>query len=205
MKTSRGFTLIEILIALAIFALLASITSSSLYYAFNTRTRVNEQSNQLSELQMAISIMQQETTQAIERSIQSADEHSFPVFIGQSRYVEFTHDGIVNPQYNEQRSTLKRVALLCVNGNFIHRTWETLDTVDRNNYEDKILLTNVDDCHFNYLNEEMQLLAEWRENAVTQNQRKALLPKAIQVNLKLHTWGEINLLFIIPGALYAAA
>ena len=53
MTRVKGFTLIEILIALTVFAILATITSSTLYYAFNTRTRVNEQSERLSTLQLA--------------------------------------------------------------------------------------------------------------------------------------------------------
>lgn len=205
MKKNSGFTLIEILIALAIFALLASITSSTLYYAFNTRTRVNAQAERLSELQMAISIIQQETSQTIERSIQGNDQHNFPIFTGLTHYLEFTHDGMLNPLSQEKRSTLKRIALLCQEGKLIHRTWASLDPVDRKEYQDKILLDKLDNCYFNYLNQEMQLLEAWREQALTQNQNKAHLPKAIQINLNLHKWGVINLLFIIPGALYAGA
>ena len=37
-KKLNGFTLIEILIALAVFAILATITTSVLYNAFTTRT-----------------------------------------------------------------------------------------------------------------------------------------------------------------------
>ncbi|NYQ85965.1 GspJ family T2SS minor pseudopilin variant LspJ, partial [Escherichia coli] len=69
MIKNKGFTLIEILIALTVFAILATITSSTLYYAFNTRTRVNAQAERLNALQLAISIIQQDTSQTVERAI----------------------------------------------------------------------------------------------------------------------------------------
>lgn len=204
MNQHKGFTLIEILIALTVFAILAAITSSTLYHAFSIRTRINEQAQRLSELQLAVSIMQQDTLQTIERSISGTDQHLFAHFIGQAKYLELTRDGNVNPQSIEQRSTLKRVALACEGDKLLRRSWESLDTVDRNKSEDKILLSHLTDCHFNYLNQNLQVLNEWRDQAVTQDQNKEPLPKAIQINVTLKTWGQMNLLFIIPGALYAA-
>ncbi len=204
MRYNKGFTLIEILIALTVFAILATITSSSLYYAFTTRTRVNAQAERLNALQLAVSIIQQDISQTVERAIRGNEMHLFPVFVGQPQYLELTRDGNVNPQSLEKRSSLKRIALVCIDGSLLHRTWPSLDPANRKTYEDKVLLENVTNCHFNYLNQSLQLLPEWREQAVTQNQGKEPLPKAIQINITLQEWGEMNLLFIIPGALYVS-
>ncbi|MBL7481003.1 type II secretion system minor pseudopilin GspJ [Legionella bononiensis] len=203
MKKYTGFTLIEILIALTVFAILATITSSTLYYAFNARTRVNEQAERLNSLQLAISIIQQDTTQTVERPIRGNEMRLFPGFVGQAQYLELTRDGVINPKSIEKRSSLKRIALVCQDGTLIRRTWSSLDPLDRNIYEDKELVNNLSDCYFNYLNQNLQVLSEWREQALAQNQRKEPLPKAIQINLKLNDWGKLNLLFIIPEALYA--
>lgn len=202
MKANKGFTLIEILIALAIFAILATLTSSVLYQAFNARARVNIQADKLSNLQMAVSLLQQDIVQAVNRPIRGNDMHLFPGFVGQPSYVEFTRDGSANPKALEQRSTLKRIAFVCEDNKLLRRTWATLDPLDRNVYDNKILLDNLTNCSFAYVNQALQTLTEWRENAVNQNQSKEPLPKAIQVNLSLQDWGNISLLFIIPGALY---
>lgn len=201
----KGFTLIEILLALTVFAVLATITSSSLYYAFNTRTRVNAQADQLNTLQLAVSIIQQDTRQIVERAIRGNEMRLFPVFVGLPQYLEFTRDGDVNPQSFEKRSTLKRIALVCKDNTLIHRTWPSLDVVDRNVYQDKILLDNVSNCNFKYINKSLQSLNEWRDQAMPQNKNKEYFPKAIQVNFIVKEWGEMNLLFIIPEALYASA
>ena len=203
MNKARGFTLIEILIALAVFAILATITSSVLYHAFTTRSRVNEQSTQLNELQLLISFIQQDISQVLERPIRGNEMHLFSAFIGQPYYLELTRDGEMNPDSSEKRSTLKRIAYLCQKGMLLRRTWTTLNPINRQVYEDKPLITQLKDCHFAYLNQNVQVLTEWREQAVTQDQEKEPLPKAIQLNMILNKQGEINLLFILQGALYA--
>lgn len=203
MKNNKGFTLIEILIALTVFAILATITSSTLYYAFTARTRVNEQAERLNTLQLAVSIIQQDTLQIIDRPVRGNEMRLFPGFVGQTHYLEFTRDGVINPDSAEKRSSLKRIALVCEQGKLLRRTWGILDPLDRNQTEDKELINNLSDCNFNYLNQSLQVLTEWREQALSQNQRKEPFPKAIQLNLKLNDWGKLNLLFIIPEALYA--
>lgn len=199
----NGFTLLEILIALSIFAILATITSSTLYYTFTTRTKVNLQADRLTALQLAVSIMQQDTAQIIDRPIRGNEMRLFPVITGQPQYMEFTRDGLINPKSKEKRSTLKRIALVCSDGALVHRTWSSLDPTDRNKYKDRVLLDNLDDCHFNYLNHNLESLTEWREQAVSQDQRVETFPTALQVNITLTDWGQMSLLFIVPEALYA--
>ena len=203
MKHSRAFTLIEILIALMVFAILATVTASSLYHAFNTRSRVNAQAERLTSLQLAISLMQQDFIQVVERPVRGNDMSLFPAFIGQEQYVEFTRDGLINPGAIEQRSSLKRIALLCDGGQLLQRTWSSLDSPDRNHYEDRVLMEKISDCHFNYLTRTLQTLTQWREQAISQNQIREPLPKAVQVNFTVENWGELNMLFLIPGAVYA--
>lgn len=202
---SHGYTLIEILIALAVFAILATITTSVLYNAFTTRSRVNEQSEHLNKLQLAISLMQQDTSQAVERAIRSNEMHLFPAFMGETNYLEFTRDGNANPGNIEKRSTLQRVAYVCEKGALQRRTWDRLDPINRNNHEDKLLIDHLSDCHFAYLNHDLQVLPEWLALGITLNQRREPMPKAIQVNMNLRGQGEINLLFTLPGALYASS
>lgn len=203
MKKLHGFTLLEILIALTIFAILATITSSSLYYAFNTRTLVNKQANRLNELQLAISIIQQDTLQIVDRAIRGNAMHEVPILIGQTDYMEFTRDGITNPRSIEKRSTLKRVGLACLNHTLVHRTWARLDSTERTHYKDRVLIKNIDKCTFSYVNRNLQSLPEWREQTDGAEQQAELFPKAVQIKLSLRDWGPINLLFIIPQALYA--
>lgn len=206
MKNSKqGFTLIEVLIALSVFAILATITSTALYHAFNTRARVNQQADKLNALQLAISILSRDTEQVVERRIRGNEMRLFPSFVGLPRYYEFTRDGFINPDALEARSTLKRVALICKNNQLIRRTWSVLDPVNHNKAEDKILLDNISHCEFKYINSSLQSLSEWRADALTQNQRQEPMPKAIQINFTVQNWGEFNYLLPLPPSLYVSA
>lgn len=203
MKKCSGFTLLEIMIALAVFAILSSITASAMYHAFDTRARVDVQANQLNAIQLALTIIARDTEQVVERTVHSEDMRLFPPFVGQSSYLEFTRGGLVNPNGIERRSTLQRIAYKCMNKKLIRRSWQSLDSPSHNHYQDKTLLDNLDECRFAYLANNRQTLPEWREYAVQQNQKKETLPTAIQFTLTLHNWGNISLLFAIPEALYA--
>ncbi|CDZ78397.1 PilD-dependent protein PddD [Legionella massiliensis] len=202
MKKIAGFTLLEILIALAVFAIIATITSSTLYQTFNTKTRLTEQTERLNSLQLALILLERDTQQIILRDVRNDESHVYPAFIGESQYFEFTRTGIANPGSINKQSILQRVAILCKGNKLVRRSWPTLDTTSRNSYEDKVLIDQISGCDFAYLNNNLQSLKEWHANAVQANQKVEPMPKAIQMNLKLE-WGKLNYLFVIPGALYA--
>ena len=198
MKRVDGFTLIEILIALAVFAILATITSSSIYHAFNTRARVTRQADQLSALQLAIAILNQDTQQIVARSVRRNQHHS-PALIGQPHYVEFTRGGHTNPDGLERRSTLTRVAFLCKDSTLIRRRWDLLDTPTPNAYQDKILLDNLTQCQFAYLTHHQQIVSDWTQDAVQPHQPVVTLPAAIQLTAHVADWGKLSLLFRVNG------
>jgi len=160
MKKATGFTLIEILIALSVFVILATITSSSLYYAFTTRSKVNAQADRLNGLQLAISILEQDTLQMMDRAVRSNEMRLFPNFIGLPQYMEYTRGGVLNPKSAEKRSTLKRIALACQKGSLVRRSWDSLDPPDHQHYHEKVLINHINECHFNYLNQNLQTLPE---------------------------------------------
>ena len=191
----KGFTLIEILIALAIFSLLASLTAYSIFYAFNTKTSVAKQAERLNNLQMALLLIERDILQIVLRTVNLKGSQVFPAFIGEPQYFEFTRGGWANPNSQEKRSQLRRVAILCQKNTLLQRTWFSLDSFERSSYEDQVLLTNLRSCQFSYLNQNLQSLSAFQPN-------QEPLPKAIQMQLRLGDWGKMSYLFIIPGALY---
>lgn len=202
MKIHQGFTLIEIMIALVIFALLASMTTALLSHAFHTRERIARVADELSTVQLAVSLLKRDTEQAIPRAILGNEMHSFPPFIGQTNYLEFTRDGFLNPEAIETRSTLARVAYLCKGHQFIRRYWERVDTPTREHYSDKVLLDQLSTCAFAYVTNTKQMVPEWQEAPSEPNQKKVALPIAVQVTLTRPSFGNMSLLFIFPVALY---
>ena len=205
MKTTQGYTLIEIMVALAVFAILSAMTASTMQHAFSTKEHVAAQANQLGTLQLAITLMSKDTEQVIDRPIMGNEMRSFPPFVGESHYLEMTRGGLLNPNGLEHRSTLKRIAYLCQNKNLIRRSWDSLDTPERDQYHDIVILDQLNACHFSYIAANKQTLNEWHNYAVQQNQKKENLPSAIQLNVSLKKWGQMSLVFPLTEAIYDTA
>ncbi len=199
----KGYTLLEVLVALTVFAILSTITASAMYHAFNTRARVNVQAEQLNNIQIAMTLMMHDTSQIIDRPVLGNEMRQFPPFIGEPTYMEFTRGGVVTLKNDKHQSTLKRIAYICKDKKLIRRSWDTLDTPSRKNQKNKVLLTNIEACSFAYLSNSRQILPEWRPFAVQETQKGESLPIATEFKLTLSDWGAMSGLFIIPGARYA--
>ena len=207
MITRKGFTLLEILIALLIFVILSIVTTTTLYMVFSSRDKVNVQADRLKQLQMALSIIERDIEQFDNRQVHVNQWQFKPSLIGRGDYLEFTRGGIFTPLTNKPHSSLQRIALLYKNHQLIRRTWPRLDTPNDENYSDKVLLDDINSFQFGYLDKNLTVLSEINNAAlnVTQQQQKATpLPKAIQINLSFKTWGKMSLLFILPEGNYGA-
>ncbi len=201
----HGFTLLEIMIALMIFATIAAISSSVLYQSFRVRDKIFTKSHQLEELQMTYTLMQRDIEQFIPRQVRGNEMHLFPAFIGQTNYLELTRAGAINPMNIEQRSTLKRIAYICEKNKLIQRSWSQLDTPNREDFQDTILVDQLSQCSFSYLNSQLQILSVWYQPIQSMNQFKSnqiLIPKAVGINLTHQALGRLTWFFIIPRSLY---
>lgn len=179
---------------MAIFAIIASITSAVLYQSLQTEKRSNEKINLINNMQLAFALFSKDTRQIVTRSVRGNQMHLFLSFIGESDYLEFTRGGNVNPNAEEKRSTLVRIAYLCKDGNFVRRIWEQLDTPNRDNYQDHILLTNLKSCAFAYIGMHQNVVPTWYQ--YTSNKKNQIsyspLPEAIQLTLNCAMMGKIN-------------
>lgn len=202
-KFNVGYTLIEVIVALSVFAIIATITSSVMYHVFDTRARVALKASQLDELQLIITLLEHDAAQFVPRTVRADDVRTFPAFTGTRQYMEFTRGGLVNPHVMTKRSTLKRVAYLCKNNAFIRRSWESLDLPDRTRFEDRILLEKLKTCSFSYISKYHQIIPEWQVFSVEKNQKIEILPSGVQLTINPFGWGDMVLLFVFSEGLYA--
>src|SRR3989338_8818252 len=117
----KGFTLIEILVALFIFALLAIIVAVGMHSILQTRTRIEKIDQNLQNVQMALSLMQRDFAQIIDRPVSDGYGDVQEALVVPSIYeIAFTCAGYLNPLAAENRSELLRVSYL-VQGNQLIR------------------------------------------------------------------------------------
>ncbi|NCT57681.1 MAG: hypothetical protein GW760_08255, partial [Legionella sp.] len=121
-----------------------------------------------------------------------------------THYAEFVRGGLVVPDENEAKSTLKRVALLCGGDeNLIRKTWARVYPVNLEDFQEQVLMHEIESCEFSYLDKDGTWVSEWpmtaEESKVTPTKKSPPFPRAIKLTLRLKKLGEIPLLFVIPG------
>lgn len=205
MKNTRAFTLIEIMIALFIFAIMSAIIATVLYTVFNTREDSQAFSARLSQLQFAVIIIENDIEQIIPKTIISQNKIRLPALIGDTEKIEFTRTGYTNPDYQFQRSQLQRVEYYVEDNKLIRQSWDSLNRNNETKTNKRVLLDDVDRIHIEYLAIRQQFFNQWPSSSAIQttsaNQSKVLLalPKAIKIDLHINNWGQLPLLFAIPA------
>lgn len=191
-----GFTLIEILIALFIFVIIAMIVAVGLRTVLNVRTELEKKYAEMGDLQVAFEVLQRDIAQAVPRPITDADGESEPPLLGTPVKFAFTRGGIINPLAQEKRSTLQRITYELHNGELIRITAGALDALPNTPMAQRTILSNVSALQFAYLDEHNQPRMDW---PLVANQ--TTLPRAVQLIITLKNHGRASRLFVIPNGI----
>ncbi|MGI0116686.1 type II secretion system minor pseudopilin GspJ [Zooshikella sp. RANM57] len=207
MTRSDGFTLLELMIAIAIF----SIVSMAAYSLFHTTARtqaVTEKSlKRLNEVQRAFLIMEKDFSQLAPRPIKSELGEALPAFVAnQGGYlVEFTRQGWRNPAL-AKRSEFQRVAYTLEDDKLIRRFWLVLDRAPNAPYKEQIILTGVNGISFRFLNQEHNWVEDWAvannnsgaSNPLLNNNAdpKELVPGGVELSLDDPRYGRMVRYFV---------
>ena len=201
MKKSKGFTLLEILLALFIFTLLTTIAFSALHNLLNTRERLNHDFAQLSQLQITSLLLRRDLQTIIDRPVLTENGITLPAFEGESTAITFTHTSFVNPLSLMKRSTLQRINYQLKNFKLIKTTWPVLDRTPYTKPITQEMLNNVLSLQFYYLDQKGQFFSIWPPNNIPADQQADnKFPKAINIELELKNRGTVNFLIPISAA-----
>ena len=143
-----GFTLIEMLIVFAVFALMGVMASQLLSRVLTNQEVLAERGDRLAEVQRAMQIMQRDILQLSSRSIRDQlGDPLEPVLIGADGLMEFTRSGWRNP-LAQARAELQRVAYVVENETLYRAYWTVLDRDPESEPQLQELLTGVSEIEF---------------------------------------------------------
>lgn len=198
----RGFTLLELLVALAVFSIMSIAAYSGLRNVLFTRAAVEAQSQRLAAVQLAVYRLEQDIEQAMPRSIR--DEYGDPqaALLGDELSddrLTLTRAGWDNP-LGQPRANVQRVAYRLREGRLWRLHWPVLDRGGRIEPRETLLLDQVRAFKVRFLDRD-----EWRNdwpppaNAGTDPKIPDPMPRAVEISLTLEDWGEITRLLPLPG------
>src|SRR5580692_5749791 len=160
----RGFTLVELTVAIMILAVIAAIGYGTINQAVKSHEILKDQQAQLIGLQNAMRILEQDFVQAAPRPVRQAigDEPPQLAFLGAppgtQPVVALTRAGWSNPA-GLQRPGLQRVQYFLENGTLRREYWNVLDPTLSSTTTKRDLMTHVKTVTVRYLDQ----FRQWKD------------------------------------------
>ena len=161
----QGFTLLELLAALAVFAVVTILAYSGLHIILTAHTRIEQEAVQLARLQIAWMRIERDIGQYVERNIRDAYGEERLSIYGTSSQLEFTRMGWRNPS-QRQRSTLQRVAYHVEDHILWRSYWQVLDRAQDSQPEQVESFSPVKTLYIRFLDSTLQWHEEWPPTTV---------------------------------------
>lgn len=197
MKHSRAFTLLEMIVAIGVFAVIAVTSYASLNRFLDHRDILQAEMDKMKELQLAFSLLQQDMHFITARSVRDAYGDLEPALMINNENVSGELLRFTTARGNiflPDGSSLQRTAYRWQDGNFIRITWSVLDR-DQDSIESKhLLLSDIDSVTVNVLQSvdgSVQQLDAWEDDDK--------LPGGVAWTIKLADGKQYSRVFEVAG------
>ncbi|MEM7610111.1 MAG: type II secretion system minor pseudopilin GspJ [Pseudomonadota bacterium] len=198
-RPASGFTLVEVMISLVIFSLIATMCYTALTQATRASASITDQMQALQELQRTLQTLASDIAQAQPRPVREPVGDAWRgAFLADGRdpyLLEVTRNGYANP-LGMPRATSQRVAYRLEEEQLIRTQWPVLDSVLATEPVDVVLLEDVIRVEFRYLGDGPDSwTAEWPPGF--SGGANANAPRAVELTIEHNRWGEMRRLIEI--------
>jgi general secretion pathway protein J len=191
MKRSSGFTLLEVLVSVAIVTLIGLASNSVLNTILSTDKTSSQRFDELQKLQRAMLILERDLQQVVPRPARIQGQENKAVFTGGLNVAESDADGIIfvragraNPQWILPRSTLQAVGYRLHNNELQRLYGNYVDNVVGTEPKTRVLLENIDDLQITYMVTDADGATEWEETYTG-----TVLPTLIRIEISTREFG----------------
>lgn len=197
----KGFTLIEVIVALSIFAILSMIGYKGISSLIETKQRVEVEDNKWQQIILFFDRFELDVKQSVNRPIKTREDTIEPAWLGRPSFAGEDGAQLVFSRFGdpEQPGFLmdtRRVGYRLHDGAIELLIWPSLDVAPSAKPEVFKVLTHVAQLSFRYLSDDGRWLNIWPEVAVP-TQQKSFAPLAVQLMIKLETGEMITRIFAL--------
>lgn len=190
---ARGFTLVEILVAVAILTVVGYLALTGYNQLLAQSELANDRMKRIRDIQTAVLRLAQDFEQLEPRGIREPIGVGFqPALVSNARsgsLVQLTHAGWANPA-GISRPTLQRVEYVLDGQKLFRLQHAVLDAVVNEEPIKVQLLDNVHGLKIEFLDVQQQWSPDWPRPG--QQQAFRARPLAVRFELELEDWGKIT-------------
>lgn len=194
---SKGFTLLEVLIAIAIFSIISLASFTIFDSVLKGDASAKLRSERQNELQRAFILIERDITQIARRTIRFDGEAPLTKFIqsaqdsfsSEEQAIAFVRHGWTNPGLLLPRSDMQAVAYRLTEETLERLHFNFVDSVVGEEPKVRPLITDVTKLTFEYYDGK-----KWQEKWENNN-----LPLAIAIEIETKDYGVIRRQFLVPG------
>ena len=197
MQRQRGFTLLELIVVVAIFGVFAAMAYGGLNSVLKSRVHIEQSLERTAEFQKAYMKLRNDFQVVRNRPTRDAYGDAQPAFIvDRDGHVIFTRSGWRNP-LGQARSSLERV-IYRYDGDkktLIRSSYRVLDQAQDSKPVDQVLLEKIDDVQWRFLSNTRDWATEWPPRATINTSIKPFPPLAVELTLRSKDYDEVVYLF----------
>lgn len=197
MTRARGFTLLELLVAVAVFAVMAAMAYGGLSSVLNTSENAQRMADRIKAVQLAQAWFERDLGQFLDRPVRDDYGDTRPAFEiagPEGGVFSLTRGGWRNPT-GAVRSHLQRVSYGLDEEVLVRASWRSLDRPPEEEPVRADLLTGVEGLEVRVLDTQGEWNTAWPPLGTAE---AAPLPVAVEVSLRLTDLGTITRLFALP-------
>ena len=194
-RLSGGFTLIEVLVAMAIFGVLTILAYMSLAQTFQSADILNARMDRLQSIQRTIRYLSNDLASASPRPVRNDVGDAYMPAVMVSAANDFalavTHGGWPNPA-GLPRSTQQRSVYLLEDGKLFRVYYNVLDSTYISNAISTEILDGVESLEFRLIQDNSEVTNQWPPDGAQGRGADRMRPRAVEIILTLENEGEIR-------------
>ena len=195
----KGFTLIEVIIALAIFSLISIAAYKSIDGLIKIKERIEQEDRKWRQVMVFLDRFEMDIKQHVNRPIRNANDIIEPAWWAQPLITnqhdsQLTFSRFGNAQLSGYLMDTRRIGYRLNRGSIELVQWPSLDLTKGVNPEVFEVLQNVNNLNIKYLTNDGRWILYWPEVAGN-NSADTIFPKAVSLNITMHSGEKIQRLF----------